>query len=153
MKIIKKYSWDMAHRLPNHSGKCRNLHGHTYTIEVCLEGGIIEKDGISSQGMLLDFSDLKKIVGDAVVDKLDHSCVVWNKDKALMDFYKANPDLKHVIVDFTTTAENLTKWAYFTIKPLIPDKYSTGLSLAWVRLHETQSSAAFYDDRGEANVS
>lgn len=148
MKIIKKYSWDMAHRLPNHKGKCRNLHGHTYMVEVCLEGEIIDKDNASDQGMLLDFSDLKEIVNTAVISKLDHSCAFWSQDSILTSFYATNPDLKHVVFDFPPTAEELAKWIYFTIKPLIPNTYGTGLSLAWIRLHETESSAAFYDDRG-----
>ncbi|HDM22763.1 MAG TPA: 6-carboxytetrahydropterin synthase, partial [Methanomicrobia archaeon] len=61
----KQSFFDAAHRIPDHSGKCKNLHGHTYKLIVTMEGEV--KDG-----MVIDFEDMKNIV-DPVIEKYDHS--------------------------------------------------------------------------------
>lgn len=68
MQITKKFTFDSAHQLPSHPGKCKNLHGHTYTLFVTIEG---EVD--SNTGMVMDFGDLDRIVKEKVIDVLDHS--------------------------------------------------------------------------------
>ena len=55
--VTRRYEWDMAHRLPEHSGKCSRLHGHRYVAEIDVEGEIDQASG-SSHGMVLDFGDL-----------------------------------------------------------------------------------------------
>jgi 6-pyruvoyltetrahydropterin/6-carboxytetrahydropterin synthase len=69
MKIGKKFKFDAAHFIPNHPGKCRNLHGHTYQVEVELEGPIDPETG-----MVVDFGEIKEEVGK-LMDKLDHCCL------------------------------------------------------------------------------
>jgi len=65
--IGKKFTFAAAHKLPRHGGKCKNLHGHEWTLEIC-----IRKRVDSETGMVLDFSDLKKVVNTYVINKLDH---------------------------------------------------------------------------------
>ncbi|MCL4407877.1 MAG: 6-carboxytetrahydropterin synthase QueD [Thermotogae bacterium] len=69
MLISKEFKFDAAHNLVNYHGKCERLHGHTYRLRVTLEG-TPDKDG-----MILDFTELKKTVNDLVVSKLDHSYI------------------------------------------------------------------------------
>lgn len=69
MLISKEFRFDAAHNLINYHGKCERLHGHTYRLRVTLEG-IPDKDG-----MILDFTELKKTVNDLVVSQLDHSYI------------------------------------------------------------------------------
>lgn len=78
MKVCKIFTFDAAHFLPNHPGKCRNLHGHTYKLEVELEGPINPETG-----MVMDFGDLKQEVG-GVLDKLDHHYLndIWENPTA-----------------------------------------------------------------------
>lgn len=59
--------FDAAHYLPHHTGKCKNMHGHRWVVEVEFEGPL---DGHS--GMVLDFSLLKDLVGQTI-DELDHT--------------------------------------------------------------------------------
>lgn len=66
MKICKIFTIDAAHFLPNHGGKCKNLHGHTYRIEIELEGQISNETG-----MIVDFGDLKEKVSP-LLNRLDH---------------------------------------------------------------------------------
>ena len=64
--ITKVFSFEAAHQLPWHQGKCRNLHGHTYRLEVTIAGPINE------DGVVADFSDIGAVVKRTIVDKYDH---------------------------------------------------------------------------------
>lgn len=67
--MTKSFTFDAAHKLINYDGKCENLHGHTYKLEVSLEGDPDEN------GMIIDFTELKKVVEEKVIDVLDHSYI------------------------------------------------------------------------------
>ena len=61
MDITKIIQWDMGHRIENHRSICRGLHGHRYKAEICISGELISESGVSDEGMVMDFADLKKI--------------------------------------------------------------------------------------------
>jgi 6-pyruvoyltetrahydropterin/6-carboxytetrahydropterin synthase len=112
--VTKILSFDAAHSLPDHNGLCRNVHGHTYSIEVTVAGPVLE--GGSSDGMVIDFGDLKERIADLVVDCMDH--------QYLNDLF-----------DFVPTAEALAAWSF--------DRLSgAGLPVVRVRLWETPTSYA-----------
>ncbi len=69
MFVSKEFKFDAAHNLTSYHGKCEKLHGHTYKLRVTLSG---EPD---NEGMVYDFTKLKKIVNEAVISKLDHSYI------------------------------------------------------------------------------
>jgi len=147
MKIIKEVSWEMAHRLSSYNGKCQNLHGHHYSAEICIEGHILVDDKSPENGMLIDFGILLDLVNKVISEKLDHSCIVYQNDTVLIDFYSKNPGLKHLIVPFPSTVENITKWLYEQVEQELPNLHRSNISLAWVRVRETPTSTAFYDHR------
>ncbi|HET6402128.1 MAG TPA: 6-carboxytetrahydropterin synthase [Candidatus Kapabacteria bacterium] len=131
-KISKDFRWEMAHRLPEHTGGCRNVHGHSYRMWVELAG---EPD---EQGMVLDYFTLKEIV-DPLVSEIDHSFLCDRSDKLIVDFLKTS-GLKAVYVDFPTTAENLAKWFFERLSLLFPAmKHLRGLR---VRIQETERTYA-----------
>jgi 6-pyruvoyltetrahydropterin/6-carboxytetrahydropterin synthase len=66
VSITKMFTFDAAHQLPWHRGKCRNLHGHTYRLEVTLAGPINE------DGIVIDFADLSDAVQSEILDRYDH---------------------------------------------------------------------------------
>lgn len=66
MLVTRKFTFDSAHYLTNYYGKCEKLHGHTYTVEVTLEGEV------QSNGLVIDFVVLKRVVKKHVLNKLDH---------------------------------------------------------------------------------
>ena len=70
MRVKARFDFEAAHRLPNHQGKCRELHGHSYRLIVTVERPVAE-----DTGMAIDFTDLKRIVRREVVDPLDHTYV------------------------------------------------------------------------------
>lgn len=65
--VVRSFRFEAAHQLPWHSGKCRNLHGHGYRLEVTLSGPLTD------QGIVIDFAELASIVRREVVDVYDHS--------------------------------------------------------------------------------
>lgn len=70
MRVKRRFRFEAAHLLPNHHGKCRNLHGHSYVLDVTVERPVDPESGLA-----IDFSDLKAIVRREVVDLLDHRYV------------------------------------------------------------------------------
>jgi len=71
-EITKTFRFEAMHFLPNHDGKCRNWHGHSYVFTVTLAGDHLEEQG-PKQGMLFDFGDLAAVVRSEIVDRLDHT--------------------------------------------------------------------------------
>ena len=64
--VTKTFTFEAAHQLPWHQGKCRNLHGHSYRLEVSVEGPINE------QGIVVDFADIRAVVDRDVIARFDH---------------------------------------------------------------------------------
>jgi len=99
MRVAKRFGWEAAHRLPLHMGQCRNLHGHSYRMTVVFEGEPRE------DGMVIDFQEIKALV-KPLVDTWDHATLVSANDTRLAAAVKSL-DVRHVILPFETTAENL----------------------------------------------
>ena len=146
MKIVKIIQWDMGHRVLNHRSVCKGIHGHRYKAEICLEGELIVDSGSSEEGMVIDFSDIKKIAQKFIQNKLDHGFMVWDQDDELLDFFKHSKGHKLVIVPFTPTAENVAAYIFQKLKNEFSDKFKTGLHLHSVKLWETPSSYALYEN-------
>ncbi len=77
ISITKIFTFDSAHKINSCNGKCENLHGHTYKLEVTVFGKPDEF------GLVMDFGELKKIVKDKVISYIDH--------KYLNEVFKFNP--------------------------------------------------------------
>jgi 6-pyruvoyltetrahydropterin/6-carboxytetrahydropterin synthase len=95
MKVTKIFTFDAAHYLPGYNGKCRNLHGHTYRLEVTCQRSYLVN------GMAVDFSVLKDTVDELIISKLDHSF------------------LNDVLL-FDPTAENMANWILNELRPYLP---------------------------------
>ena len=106
MEITTRMEFDSGHRIPNHKSVCRNLHGHRYAIEVTVKGEIGEQSDESDFGMVIDFSDLKKIVKEEIVDVFDHA-TVFNKNTPHVELAKELSDRGHsvLLVDYQPTSE------------------------------------------------
>ena len=148
MKIVKIIQWDMGHRILHHRSVCRGLHGHRYKVEIGVSGDMVSKSGASEEGMVIDFSDIKKISNQFIQEKLDHAFMVWEKDEELTRFFKQSKGNKPVIVPFTPTAENIAAYIFNKLQDKFLDVYKTGLHLHSVKLWETPSSYALYEKGG-----
>jgi 6-pyruvoyltetrahydropterin/6-carboxytetrahydropterin synthase len=99
--ISKQFRWEMGHRLPFHEGLCKNIHGHSYEVHVILSG---EPD---ANGMVMDYYDMKLLIQDKL-DELDHSFLCNSSDTVVREFLERN-NMKMVLVEFPTTAENIAR--------------------------------------------
>lgn len=116
MIITKAFEFDSAHNLVNYMGKCEKLHGHTYRLEVSLEGKP------NNEGIVFDFVEMKKIIEEKVVDKLDHTYI--------------NDTIKQ------PSAENIAIWVWNQLNSLFGD-----IILHEVKVFESKESWVTY--RGE----
>lgn len=142
MQITTRLEFDAGHRIPDHKSQCRNLHGHRYAIEITLSGDIINATNVSENGMVMDFSDVKKIARESVVDVWDHAFLVFKEDKVVLDFLNDLPNHKTVIFPSVPTAENMAAEAFRILKTQYKDTYGNHLTLERVRLYETPNSWA-----------
>ena len=137
LTITRKLEFDAGHRIPDHKSQCRNLHGHRYTVEITLTGQVIDVEGSSDNGMIMDFSDVKTIAKEHLIDVWDHAFLVYAKDTAVRSFLDSLPGHKTVIIDRIPTVENLAQTAFDILKAAYKDRYGTGLHLQKLVLHET----------------
>lgn len=138
IRISKEFTFDMAHALLGYDGLCKNIHGHSYTLVVTIKGTPIPDQASPKNGMLIDFKDLKNIIRDNIINKLDHALVL-NEDtpKDLLDVLMNNYD-KIVVTPYQPTTENMIADIADQITKLLPSH----LKLHSLRLRETPSSYA-----------
>lgn len=146
LTITRKLEFDAGHRIPDHKSQCRNLHGHRYTLEITLTGEIITAEGNSDNGMIMDFSDIKSLAKEHLVDVWDHAFIVYDKDTAVREFLASLPGHKTVVIDRIPTVENLAHVAFGILKAAYIDRFGTGLRLHKLVLHETPNCWAEITD-------
>lgn len=137
LTITRKLEFDAGHRIPDHKSQCRNLHGHRYTLEITLVGAVIDVEGSSDNGMIMDFSDIKALAKQHLIDVWDHAFLVYEKDDKVRSFLESIPGHKTVIIDRIPTVENLAQTAFDILNAAYKDRYGTGLRLHKLVLHET----------------
>ena len=120
--ITKEWTFDAAHCLPHHDGKCKRPHGHTYRVEVSIEGGSLQEDGPKA-GMVVDFGDVSAFWKTALEPMLDHQ----DLNQTLAD-----------VVEFTT-AEEIARFIYREFA-------AAGFNVGWVRVWETPTGSAVYQE-------
>jgi 6-pyruvoyltetrahydropterin/6-carboxytetrahydropterin synthase len=126
----------MAHALFEYDGLCRNIHGHTYKLQVTLKGEVNTDENSPKQGMVLDFGELKKIIKTPVVDAFDHALVLNEKHSTSLQHIQDGNKL--IIVPFQPTCENLVLHFACIIQQTLP----ATASLHSLRLYETPTSWA-----------
>ena len=142
MQITTRLEFDAGHRIPSHKSQCRNLHGHRYAIEITLSGDIIKNESASEDGMVMDFSDVKAIARNVVVDVWDHAFLVYQGDHEVLSFLNSLPNHKTVVMATVPTAENMAAEAFKLLSSAYQDNYGNHLKLERVRLYETPNSWA-----------
>jgi 6-pyruvoyltetrahydropterin/6-carboxytetrahydropterin synthase len=137
MQVTRRLEFDAGHRIPDHLSQCRHLHGHRYAIEVTLSGEVIQSEGRSTNGMVMDFSEIKSLAKLHLVDAWDHAFLVFRGDVPVVSFLSTLPDHKTVLLDVVPTAENLAAIAFARLDAVYLDHYGNDLRLERIRLYET----------------
>lgn len=119
ISITKIVEFEAAHYLPAHAGKCKNLHGHSYRLEVTVAPSPVEKETVELEdGMVMDFGDLKDILRSMIDHHFDHQCI--------NDWFSG------------PTAERMVVWMRDYLPTFLPDD----VELVAIRLWETSTSYA-----------
>ena len=139
IRITKQFSFETGHALYGYDGKCKNVHGHSYKLSVTVIGSPITDLSNVKLGMVIDFTDLKKIVKEEVVDQFDHA-TVFNQTTPHIELAKELKDRGHhvILVDYQPTSENMIVDFAARIKSRLPE----GINLFSLKLQETESSFA-----------
>lgn len=135
IRVTKIFRFETAHALQGYNGACRYIHGHSYVLHVTVGGGD-DSRFLGGQGILVDFKDLKKLVQEAVIARLDHQLVLSR------GFAAANPGVMQqenvMLMEAEPSAENLLLYIRNVIREQLPE----GLSLVKLKLFETADSYA-----------
>lgn len=134
IRISKEFTFEMAHALTRHKGKCAGLHGHSYHLTVTILGEITRDPTNPEQGMVMDFSDLKKITNEKVLEVFDHAVVLHEKDPICVTL--GNSSSKLVKTPYQPTCENLLTDIAKRLQSSLP-KY---VKLHSLKLRETDTS-------------
>lgn len=128
---------DSGHRLMHHDGKCHNLHGHTYKIEVKLDG-----EQLGAGEMLIDFAIIKNVFKTWLDEHLDHGMILNSADTEVIELCQKN-GWKHFTMHGEPTAENLSDLLFLTFMRLLDDTVQQDLCrVASVRVWETPNCCA-----------
>ncbi len=123
--ISREIGIDMGHRVTHHEGKCKNLHGHRYTIQVTLEGSVASKG--SQDGMVLDFGFLKELMMDLIDAPCDHGTCLWVDDHELA--HALGPGYGGARKQVLANGYALTQWVWGKLYVL--DRVPTAENLAY----------------------
>ncbi|PJG83055.1 6-carboxytetrahydropterin synthase QueD [Caviibacterium pharyngocola] len=135
-KVSKEFSFDMAHLLDGHDGKCQNLHGHTYKLQVEVQGELHSSG--AKKGMVIDFADVKQIVKQQILDPMDHAFIYDTTSERECKIAALLTELqsKTFGIPTRTTAEEMARFIFNRLKPILP--------ISAVRLWETPTSFCEY---------
>lgn len=128
--VTRELSFCYGHRLMNYDGKCKVPHGHNGRVQIT-----VTADGLDDRGMVVDFGDLKKRVGEWIDRELDHKMLFRADDPLVPVFRKMGEPF--FLMDDNPTAENIARLIYHRAREL-------GFRVTEVRLWETETSCATY---------
>lgn len=139
IRITKQFSFETGHALYGYDGKCKNVHGHSYKLSVTVIGSPITDTSNVKYGMVIDFSDLKKIVKTEIVDVFDHA-TVFNKNTPHVELANELEQRGHnvLLVDYQPTSEMMVVDFAEKIKKHLPEN----IQLYSLKLQETETSFA-----------
>ena len=139
IRITKQFTFETGHALYGYDGKCKNVHGHSYKLSVTVIGTPIDDRNNVKFGMVIDFSDLKKIVKEEIVDQFDHA-TVFNKTTPHIELADELKSRGHdvILVDYQPTSENMV----IDFAQRISTRLPKSIMLFSLKLQETETSFA-----------
>lgn len=139
IRITKQFGFETGHALYGYDGKCKNVHGHSYKLWVTVIGEPISDFNHVKNGMVIDFTDLKKIVKEEIVNPFDHA-TVFNKNTPHIELANELKTRGHhvILVDYQPTSENMV----VDFAGLIIKRLPENIKLFSLKLQETDSSYA-----------
>jgi 6-pyruvoyltetrahydropterin/6-carboxytetrahydropterin synthase len=135
VKLSVKFSFDAAHRIMGHGGKCAWLHGHTYRLGVTVQAGTLNR-----LGMVIDFDDLKALVEKRVLSRWDHATLLREDDPLVPAIIRVQAEAPQKVITFpqNPTAEVLAQAAADALASVLP----SGVRLARLTVWESPACAS-----------
>lgn len=139
MYILKtEHNFDSAHFLAGYEGKCGNIHGHRWKVEIEVQSETLVKEG-QLEGMVVDFGDLKKDLKE-IVDYYDHALIVQEKTMREETLNCLIQDgFKIIQVNFRPTAEQFSAFFFKKMK-------NKGYNVRRTLVYETPTNCAVYEE-------
>lgn len=146
VNVTKEITFDCAHMLSGHESLCKNLHGHTYKVQITVSGTLITEG--SSKGMVIDFKHLKRAIQEIIVNQFDHATIISapgyrnEAEEELLKWLQKH-NMRHFIMPTRTTAENMA--GYFEsaiINHLTEELGLDNIDFVTARVYETPTSFA-----------
>ena len=126
----------MAHAIFGYSGACKNIHGHSYELQVTVTSGEKGQSFIPAPGFILDFKELKQIVTSTIIQLFDHKLVLSRDYLAKIQDLHSQENL--LIWEAEPTAENMLVF----IQRILRENLPPAIRLAELKLYETKNSYA-----------
>ena len=146
IRITKQFNFETGHALYGYDGKCKNVHGHSYKLSVTVSGEPIKDNTHVKFGMVIDFSDLKKIVNEEIVDVFDHA-TVFNQNTPHIELAKELQARDHhvILVDYQPTSEMMV----IDFAEKIKDRLPNNIKLHSIKLQETDTCLLYTSDAAD----
>jgi 6-pyruvoyltetrahydropterin/6-carboxytetrahydropterin synthase len=157
-QIVREIGIDAGHRVPDHYSKCKNQHGHRYTIQAVCTGELAVEG--SEAGMVMDFGFLKELMMEIIDNNCDHANILWIHDPLLaylVDIEKVKANFSErgyyriegkggwlYVMDSIPTAENLARHWFNRLAPLVTTRSLGRASLSKIIVWETPNCSASY---------
>lgn len=138
IRVTKRFSFEMAHALLNYDGPCKNIHGHSYVLEVTLLGNPLIAIGDPKDGLVIDFTDIKAVVQKEIIDNVDHALLInkYSPEKISKHLFRHYD--KVIALPYQPSCENLL----IDFKNRLTDLFKGKQKLISLKLKETKSSWA-----------
>jgi 6-pyruvoyltetrahydropterin/6-carboxytetrahydropterin synthase len=138
IRVTKRFHFEMAHALHGYDGLCRNIHGHSYNLEITIIGEAVQNHNSPKDGMVMDFHDLKTLVKEHITGIFDHALMINSRIPSDQLTALEQTTARIILVGFQPTTENILSHIAGILTPLLPD----GVNLFSIRLYETVTSFA-----------
>lgn len=146
VRVTKEITFDCAHMLSGHEALCKNLHGHTYKVQVTVSGDTIVGD--SSNEMVIDFKHLKQAITEVITNKFDHAVIFSSEshrnsaEQQLLEWAQSN-ELRHYVMPCRTTAENMALFFRQKIYDYLVETLElSNIKSVSIKVYETPTSYA-----------
>ena len=148
IRVTKSFTFEMAHALAGYDGDCHNIHGHSYKLHVTLRGMPLDESGNPKDGMVMDFSILKKLVKENVLDTYDHALVLNASTSSQVVAELSKHYRKVVSLPFQPTCEHLLLDIVEKVQLNLPP----AVELFMARLFETETAFAEWCSEDEIGI-
>ena len=138
IRLTRLFSFEAAHALHYYDGPCRNIHGHTYKLQVTVIGTPLSDSNHPKNGMVLDFGDLKQLVQEQVLTHVDHALMLNQETPDDLVESLRRHHQKLVLLPYQPTCENML----LDFKDRLQLSLPAQVELHSLKLWETQLSFA-----------